>query len=176
MLPAQITLGETAAVTVGEGVTLRLMVVVVLHPGFVPVTVYTVLAAGLTTATEEAPPAGIQLYVAAPLAVKVAEAPEHKELLELATVTLGVALIVKLVVALLEHPVMLLVAVTVYTCEPVAEGVRVAVFVLMAPGFICQAIFEPVFTTCPLKVMFGLLTKLLMVFAACTPQLCTSSS
>ncbi len=53
--------------------------------------------------------------MAAPLAVKVAELPEHRELLEAATVTLGKAFTVKLVVALLEHPVRLLVAVTVYT-------------------------------------------------------------
>jgi hypothetical protein len=61
VLPAQITLGEAAATTVGVAVTFRLIVCVVLQPGFVPVSVYTVVAAGLTTATEELPPAGIQL-------------------------------------------------------------------------------------------------------------------
>jgi hypothetical protein len=59
--PAQITLGETEATTVGVGVTFRFTVCELLQPKEVPVTVYTVLAAGLTTATEDDPPAGIQL-------------------------------------------------------------------------------------------------------------------
>ena len=56
--PAQITLGEAEATTVGVAVTFRFTVCVLLQPKAVPVTVYTVLAVGLTTATEDDPPAG----------------------------------------------------------------------------------------------------------------------
>lgn len=59
--PAQITLGEAEATTVGVAVTFRFTVCVLLQPNEVPVTVYTVLAVGLTTATVADPPAGIQL-------------------------------------------------------------------------------------------------------------------
>ena len=61
VVPAQITLGVIPATTVGVAVTFRLTVWVLLQPAVVPVTVYTVVAAGLTTATDELPPAGIQL-------------------------------------------------------------------------------------------------------------------
>ena len=59
--PAQIVPGDAATTTVGLAVTFRFTVCVLLQPAEVPVTVYTVLAVGLTTATEEVPPAGSQL-------------------------------------------------------------------------------------------------------------------
>ena len=142
--PAQITLDEVVALTVGDGLTFKLRVWELLQPEDVPVTVYTVLAAGLTTATEAVPPAGIQLYVLAPLAVKVTEVPEHKELLEAATVTPGTGFTVTEEVALFVQLVTGLVAVTVYTCitgvVPVLGGLTEMVFPLTEPGFHSQFI------------------------------------
>lgn len=114
-----------------------------LQPNDVPVTVYTVLAVGLTTATEADPPAGIQLYVVAPVAVKLAVVPEQIEPVEAATVTLGIGFTVIVTTAVLEQVVAGSIAVTVYDGVmdvPVVVGDTVMVLLFTAPGFHCHVI------------------------------------
>lgn len=71
------------------------------------------MAVGLTTATDDVPPAGIQLYVVAPVAVKLAVVPEHRELVEAATLTVGTGLTVMVTTAVFEQVVAGSIAVTV---------------------------------------------------------------
>ena len=132
-----------------------------LQPKDVPVTVYTVDAAGLTTATDELPPAGNQAYVVAPVAVKLAEVPEHNVLVDAATVTVGTGLTVRVTTAVFEQVVAGSIAVTVYDgligLVPGVTGVTVMVLLLTAPGFHCQLIPPaPWVNLCPEKTMFGL--------------------
>ena len=76
--PLHIAAGLADAVTVGNGFTVTLTVVVPVHPVvLVPVTVYVVVALGVTVLLAPVPNPPDQLYVLAPLAVNTEVAPLH---------------------------------------------------------------------------------------------------
>lgn len=88
---AQIVDALAEAFTFGSDATETVTVAVLLHPGpFVPVTVYVVVDAGLTTTDEPVNDPGIQVYVDVPLAVSVALPPVQMVVLDV-TVTVGCA-------------------------------------------------------------------------------------
>jgi hypothetical protein len=63
--------------TTGFGLTVTVVVAVPVHPREVPVTVYAVVVAGVTTSGFAVPSPPLQLYVVAPLAASDEEAPLH---------------------------------------------------------------------------------------------------
>ncbi len=76
--PLHIEVGEAAAVTVGNEFTVTLTVVVPVQPAaLVPVTVYVVVALGVTVLLAPLPKLFDQLYVLAPLAVNTEVSPLH---------------------------------------------------------------------------------------------------
>lgn len=107
LLPLQIVAEFT--VTTGFGFTVTLQVLVPTHEPVVPVTVYTVVTVGLAVTLAPVvalnPVAGDQLYVVAPLAVRVVELP--RQIVCEATVTAGGGETVTVVVtgALVQVPV-----------------------------------------------------------------------
>ena|SRR5687768_2629686 len=93
----------------GKGVTLTVVVAVVLQPVrvFVPSTVYTVVAAGLTTTLVAVGPV-LQVKTSVPEAVSVREPPAHIELLGLMLITgSGLTVTVTLARVLLVQPAVL---------------------------------------------------------------------
>ena len=75
--PLHIADGLADALTDGNGFTVTLTVAVLVHPDAVPVTEYVVVAVGDTITVLDVPNPSLQLYVSAPLAVKVALCPAH---------------------------------------------------------------------------------------------------
>lgn len=79
VVPAQTVDDDELAVTVGVIPTDKFKVRLAVHPKvFVPVTVYTVVAVGVTTTVLPVKAPGFQVYVLAPVPVKVAVFVEHK--------------------------------------------------------------------------------------------------
>ena len=78
LAPEHIAAGLADADTVGNGFTVTVTVAVPVHPAvLVPVTVYVVVALGVTVLLAPVPNPPDQLYVLAPLAVKTVLCPEH---------------------------------------------------------------------------------------------------
>ena len=100
--PAQIGFAEAEIDTEGLGVTVTTDCAVPEQDPVVPVTVYVVVAPGLTVFGFPEPRPPLQLYVVAPAAVNVAVVPAQIE--GLFTVTLGVAFTVTTDVAVPVHP------------------------------------------------------------------------
>lgn len=88
----------------------------------VPVTVYVVFPVGETVTGDPVSDPGIQLYVAAPLPVSVAEPPEQIVAVDVDTVTVGLAITLMVRVAVPVQP-LAAVPVTVYVVFPVGETV-----------------------------------------------------
>jgi hypothetical protein len=125
--PEFIVDGIAEAVTVGNGFTVTLTVAVPVHPAaLVPVTVYVVVALGVTVLLAPVPNPPDQLYVLAPLAVNTELAPLHIADGLADAVTVGNGFTVTLTVAVPVHPAAL-VPVTVYVV------VELGVTVLLAP-------------------------------------------
>jgi hypothetical protein len=103
-----LTAGETVP-PVGYAFTVIITVAVLVHPvPAVPVTVYVVVVVGVAVTVapvvEDKPVAGLQLYVAAPLAVSETLLPIHSVADEGVTVTVGVVFTVIIAVAVFVHP------------------------------------------------------------------------
>lgn len=104
-LPEQIVVLEAVAVTVGVVLTVTNCVDVLVQPlAAVPVTVYVVVADGVTVTGEPDRGPGNHEYVAAPVAVNVVELPVQIEALEAVAVTVGEALTVIRRVEVAVHP------------------------------------------------------------------------
>ena len=89
----------------GNGFTVTLTVAVPVHPAvLVPVTVYVVVALGVTVLLAPLPNPPDQLYVLAPLAVSTEVAPLHIADGLAEAVTDGIGFTVTLTVAVPEHP------------------------------------------------------------------------
>ena len=96
---------DAVVVTVGVGLTVMVRVEVFVQPfAAVPVTVYVVEEVGETVTEAPVKLPGIQLYVDAPLAVKVVEFPAQIVVLEAVVVTVGNALTVMVRVAVFVQP------------------------------------------------------------------------
>ena len=120
--PVQRLVEEAPATTVGNGLTVIVTVEVFVQPlAFVPVTVYVVVLVGLTTGLPLRLP-GIQVYVAAPLALKVDEAPTQIVVDDALATTVGNGLTVIVTVEVFVQP-LAFVPVTVYVV--VAVGVTI---------------------------------------------------
>lgn len=129
--PAQMVVVADEAVTFGAGFTVMVRVAVAAHPlAAVPVSVYVVVVAGETDTGDPLRLPGIQLYVAAPLPVRVVVLPAQIVPPEVVVVTVGVGFTVMVRVAVAVQP--LLVPVTVYVVVPV--GVTVTVVPVRLPG------------------------------------------
>jgi hypothetical protein len=106
--PLHIAAGLADAVTVGNGFTVTLTVAVPVHPSaLVPVTVYVVVALGVTVLLAPVPNPPDQLYVFAPLAVNTELAPLHIAVGLADAVTVGNGFTVTLTVAVPVHPAVL---------------------------------------------------------------------
>jgi len=102
--PAHTALEFATAVTVGLGFTFTDTVFVFEQPELLyPVTVYTVVEAGLTETAAVVAPV-FQLYVVAPPAVSVEVCPEHIALALATAVTVGFGLTLMAMVFVFEHP------------------------------------------------------------------------
>lgn len=92
--------------TTGKGFTVTVVVLTAVQVPAVPVIVYTVVDVGLATTLDPLvalnPVAGLQTYVAAPLAVSVVEFPV--QMVAEGTVTVGFVTTVTEVVCVLTHP------------------------------------------------------------------------
>ena len=118
--PAQMLVDDALATTVGNGLTVIVMVAVLLQPlAFVPVTVYVVVLAGFTIGLPLKLP-GIQLYVVPPVALRVEEAPAQIVAGDALAPIVGKGFTVIVLVAELLQP-LAFVPVTVYVV--VAAGV-----------------------------------------------------
>ena len=104
LLPLQITLGDAEAVTLGIALTVNITVFVLEQEPVLPVTVYMVVVAGETTVVEPVAEPGIQVYVAVPNPVKVAEAPAHIAVGLDTAVTVGFGVTVKFKVSVAVQP------------------------------------------------------------------------
>lgn len=119
-------------VTVGSGFTPTLIVEVFEHPfASVPVTVYVVADEGTSVTDDPANDPGIQVYVDAPLPVRVTPLPAHTEEEEAEAETVGKLLTVINCVAVFVHPLPS-VPVTVYVV--VEEGVTLIELPVSDPG------------------------------------------
>jgi len=95
--------------TDGSACTVMVRMVELIHPdALVPVTVYVVVIAGaaITEFPEvaDSPDAGLQLYEAAPVALRVAEPPAQIAVVAGDTTTVGAGLTVRLSVTALSQP------------------------------------------------------------------------
>ena len=100
--------------TTGNGFTVIILVDVFVQPcAFVPVTVYVVVEVGETVTEPPVKFPGIQVYVAAPLAVIVVLAPIQIDVAVAVVVTTGDGLTVTVAVAVLLQVVVASVPVTV---------------------------------------------------------------
>ena len=107
------------AVTTGNVFTVTVTCAVEEHPDAVPVTVYVVVDPGVTETELPVSDPGIQLYVVAPDALSVVDAPAHKVEFTAVAVTVGVGVTVTLMVATeVQVPT---VPVTVYVVFEVGE-------------------------------------------------------
>jgi hypothetical protein len=108
LAPLHIAAGLAVAVIVGNGFTVTLTVAVPVHPAvLVPVTVYVVVALGVTVLFAPVPNPPDQLYVFAPLAVNTELAPLHIAVGLADAVTVGNGFTVTLTVAVPVHPAVL---------------------------------------------------------------------
>lgn len=129
--PIQIVPALAVADTVGAAFTATVTVAVLLQPGpFVPVTVYVVVADGLTVTDEPLNDPGIHVYVAVPFAVSVALPPVQMLVLD-ETVTVGCA---PTVTAMVCVPVQPFAAVPVTVYVVVDDGVTLMFAPLRLPG------------------------------------------
>lgn len=123
------------ATAVAPGSTVTTDVAVPVQPPLSPVTVYVVVVVGEAVTVAPVVPlnpvAGDQLYVLAPLAVKVALLPAHMVTLAGVTETVGTVFTVTTTVVDPEHPPV--VPVTVYVVVAVGEAVTVAPVVPLKP-------------------------------------------
>jgi hypothetical protein len=154
--PLHIAAGLAVAVTVGNGLTVTLTVAVPEHPAvLVPVTVYVVVALGVTVLLAPLPNPPDQLYVFAPLAVNTEVAPLHIAAGLADAVTDGNGFTVTLTVAVPVHPAVL-VPVTEYVV--VVLGVTVLLAPLPNPPDQLY-VFAPlavITEVCPLHIAAGL--------------------
>ena len=97
-----------------------------------PVTVYVVVEAGLTVIQLVVAPL-LQLYARAPLAHKVTFCPEHILLAAGVTVTVGDGITSTVTVPVVEQPVIVLTAVSVYVVVTVGQAVTVTPTVELRP-------------------------------------------
>jgi len=125
--PIHIDCGAAVILIVGEELTETVTVAVFEHPTPLdPVTVYVVVAVGVTVILAVLPPV-LQLYVLAPLAVNTEVPPIHIDCGAAVILIVGEELTVTVTVAVFEHPTPLD-PVTVYVV--VAVGVTVILAVL----------------------------------------------
>jgi hypothetical protein len=104
-LPLQIVPLDVEAATTGNELTVTVNVAVFVHPGPVePVTVYVVVAEGLTVTEVPDKFPGIHVYVAAPEPVSVVLLPMQIDGLAALAVTVGGAPTITVTVAVLEQP------------------------------------------------------------------------
>lgn len=103
LFPAQTLGAEGETEMVGFEFTVTVAVEEAVHPALVPVTVYVVVVVGfaVTVAPVDAlrPVTGDQLYVVAPLAVKLVDVPEQIATVPGDMLTLGIGFTVTVVVA-----------------------------------------------------------------------------
>ena len=102
-LPEQIEVGVAVAVIVGVGLTNSVTVLVFVQPPLEPVTEYVVVTVGETVTLAPINEPGIQVYVVAPDADKVALLPAQMTVGETEAVTVGVLLTVREMVRVLVH-------------------------------------------------------------------------
>jgi hypothetical protein len=108
LTPLHIAAGLAVAVTVGNGFTVTLTVAVPVHPSaLVPVTVYVVVALGVTVLLAPVPNPPDQLYVFAPLAVNSELDPLHIAVGLADADTVGNGFTVTVTVAVPVHPAVL---------------------------------------------------------------------
>jgi hypothetical protein len=124
-LPAQTEEEDAVAETVGKALTVTPTVDVLEHPlASVPVTVYVVVATGLSVTLDPDKDPGIHVYVEAPPALSVTELPIQIALEDAAAFTFGRAFTVTITVEVPVHPGPLE-PVTVYVVVEVGETVTV---------------------------------------------------
>lgn len=130
--PAQIEDGDALAVTVMAEFTVTVTVAVLWHPAAdVPVTVYVVVAEGVTVTLVPVRLPGCQVQLGDPVAVSVDGVPEHTVAGDAVALITGTGSTVTVTVAVLVHPVGV-VPVTVYVV--VADGVTVTLVPVRLPG------------------------------------------
>jgi hypothetical protein len=100
----QTAVGEAAAVIVGLPLIINCTVEVELQPVVVPVTVYTVVLVGETTAALPVNALGFHVYEVAPFAVRVALKPIHTAVGDTAELTVGFGTTIKVIVLVPTHP------------------------------------------------------------------------
>jgi hypothetical protein len=128
--PIQITVLLVKAVILGPENTVTETVFELLQPAVAPVTVYVVVIVGLTTTVAPVNEPGFQVYVVAPLPVKVAELPAHIAIGLAIAVTVGIGLTVNVTVfVLVQLP---LAPVTVYVV--VIVGLTTTAVPVKEPG------------------------------------------
>jgi hypothetical protein len=96
--------GLLVTVRVGTLFTVTFRVFVLVQPAVVPITVYVVDTDGVAVVVPDVVLLGIQLYVAAPLAVKLTVAPAQITLGETEATTVGVAVTLRFTVCELLQP------------------------------------------------------------------------
>jgi hypothetical protein len=98
---------DAVAVTVGVGLTVTRTVAVPEHPApLVPVTVYTVVLAGVTLTAAPVRPPGFQVYAVAPVAVRVELLPGQTTAGAAEGVITGSALMDTATVAVRKHRIL----------------------------------------------------------------------
>ena len=134
-VPAHTVALVTVVPTAGNGLTVIVLSAVFVQPVavFVPVTVYVVVATGVTVTVVPLNPPGFQVYVFAPVPVMLVEVPAHTVAFVTVVPTAGNGLTVIVLVDVFVHPVVVFVPVTVYVV--VETGVTVTVVPLNPPGF-----------------------------------------
>jgi hypothetical protein len=128
----QTAVGEAAAVIVGLPLIINCTVELELQPAEAPLTVYTVVLVGDTTAELPLSTPGFHVYEVAPVAVKVELNPIHTAVGEAAGTTVGKGTTIKFMVRVTLQP-KLLVPVTEY--KVVAVGLTAATLAAITPGF-----------------------------------------
>jgi hypothetical protein len=113
--------GDAEAESTGMGFTVTVSCEEAEQPAVVvPVTEYVVFVVGHTLTVAPVRFPGIQVYVEAPLALRLVHCPEHIAAGEAATVFTGLALTVTVAVLVAEQPAVV-VPVTVYVVEEVGH-------------------------------------------------------
>jgi hypothetical protein len=107
VLPIHNTVGLELAVKVSVGFTVNETVVVFEQIPLSPVTVYIVVAVGVTTIVVPVNAPGFHVYEVAPFAVNVDELPEHIAVGDAIAVTVGLAMTFIVSVLVVEQPVIL---------------------------------------------------------------------
>lgn len=177
-LPEQTAVDVVAIFTVGLGFTINEIVRVFVQIPLVPLTVYVVVVVGVTIILFPVIEAGNQVYVVAPLAVRVAEFPKQTAVGVLMMLMVGLGLTIKFTVRVeLHNP---LNPVTVYVV--VLVGLTVTVPPVNDPGIHVNEVAplalkveldpEQIFVGEALAVTVGLLfTVIEIVFVEVQPEL-----